>query len=264
MFKETVVQLLPRPWVHFLKKLYFPRVLRNVSESDWPYSYIVRELVTPGGYAVDVGANIGYVSALLSRYVGSSGRVFSFEPVPETFDLLTHSLLKSGIKNVEAACFAASSADGEAVMEIPRFPDGGDNLYQSHIVSNNSKQNQMRTVRVRLRPLDDLLATVLNTIQFLKIDVEGHELEVIKGALLLIRGSHPALLIEVSGDPDSSGSPAHELFKLLADEGYSAYLLDKGKVRSRSPGEQSVDYFFLNSVHVDHLTAAGSMQSNAP
>lgn len=264
MIKEAVAQILPRPWVHFLKKVYYPKVIKNVSEADWPYSYIVKKLVKPGGHVVDIGANIGYVSALLSRYVGPRGQVFSFEPIPETFDLLTHSLRKLGISNVKAVCCAASSADSEALMEIPHFPAGGENLYQSHIVSTDSKHRDMRTVTVRLRRLDDLLAAELNGIEFVKIDVEGHELEVLKGSRLLIQQSHPAMLVEASGDPDASGSPASELFELLAGEGYAAYIMDDGKVRPRNQGEQAVDYFFLNADHVASLTTSGNIQSGTP
>ena len=261
MIKETLARALPRSWVHFLKKLYFPGVLRNVTEKDWPYARIVQHLVRPGDRVIDVGANIGYVTSLLSRYVGPDGRVFSFEPVPETHALLAHSLQKLAIGNVETFRCALSSEPGTAVMEIPHFPEGGENFYQSHIVDDGQARAGRRAVSVELRRLDDVLSEHLDSVAFMKIDVEGHELAVLGGARALLERSRPALIVEVSGNPDDQDGHAAPVFALLAEFAYSAWVLDGAGVRPRRSGESAVDYFFLMPGHIERLEEHGATTS---
>jgi hypothetical protein len=76
--------------------------------------------------------------------------------------------------------------------------------------------------------------------------VEGHELLAVKGALQVISRDKPALLIEVTGDPDRPDSPAGELFALLAGLGYQPFTWGSGKLHGRCSGEQQGDYFFLH------------------
>jgi hypothetical protein len=81
-------------------------------------------------------------------------------------------------------------------------------------------------VQVPLRRLDDLVGPDAARIRFMKIDVEGHEGPVVRGALEILRRSQPALLIEVSGDPDAPASSAARLVQELAALGYRAYWWD--------------------------------------
>jgi hypothetical protein len=83
--------------------------------------------------------------------------------------------------------------------------------------------------------------------------VEGHELACIKGATKFLARSQAAWLIEISGEPDDSGSAAHNVFKILHDQGYSAWRLDSTKLRKRRPGDKSTNYFFLKENHIDTL-----------
>ncbi|MGH7931031.1 MAG: FkbM family methyltransferase, partial [Candidatus Binatia bacterium] len=90
--KNALLGLLPRSVQQFLKRIYYPYVIRAVTERDWPYALVARQLVKPGDCVVDAGANVGYTSALMARWVGGEGAVYSFEPVPETFELLRHNM----------------------------------------------------------------------------------------------------------------------------------------------------------------------------
>jgi FkbM family methyltransferase len=254
--KSGLLRLVPPQFQHFLKKLYFPGVVRNFSRADWPYGEFVDALVEKGDCVVDAGANIGYITGLLSEFVGGAGRVYSFEPVPETYDLLTNNIRKLGLQNVSAYRVAASSRSGEAQMEIPHFAKGPENFYQSHVIDGTANSGENRRISVDLVRLDDVLAEHVDAITFMKIDVEGHELDLIRGATKLLSESRPSLLIEVIGDADEPGSGARSLFDALQAYGYEAYLGAGGRLRKRRSGDRAVDYLFLERRHLELLENA--------
>ena len=140
---------------------------------------------------------------------------------------------------------------------IPQYESGGDNLYQSHIVDQIGNSQDERVVSAKLRRLDDVLQDSLDGIAFVKIDVEGHELDVIRGAEQLIVQSQPSMLIEVCDDPEVENSAAQLLFKTLSSHGYQSYFLGNGQLRTRRPGDRAVDYLFLTAKHVSLLGDRG-------
>jgi FkbM family methyltransferase len=236
---------LPPSLIRRLKKIYYPWILRRFPEERWPFSPIVKQLVKPGDCVVDAGANVGYVTLLLSRWVGEKGCVHSFEPVPETFEWLSESVRKLKLANVSLHNCGLSNSEQSAVMGIPRYSSGGENLYESRIVEEGRGARFARTVNVSLNTLDSLLAGSSRRVSFIKIDVEGHELLAVKGALQVISRDKPALLIEVTGDPDRPDSSAGELFSLLTALGYQSFIWDSGKLHERRVGDQQGDYAFL-------------------
>ena len=234
------------PWlIRRLKRIYYPWILRRFPEGRWPFSPVVKRLVRPGDCVVDAGANVGYVTLLLSRWVGEKGCVHSFEPVPETFEWLSESVRKLKLANVNLHDCGLSDSSRSAAMGIPRYLSGGENLYESRIVEEGRGARFARTVNVSLNTLDALLAGSRRRVSFIKIDVEGHELPAVKGALQVISRDKPALLIEVAGDPDNAGSNASELFALLTGLGYRTFCSERGNLKERTPGDQAGDYVFL-------------------
>ena len=113
-----------------------------------------------------------------------------------------------------------------------------------------------RVVRVPTRRLDDLFAS-LGCIDFVKCDVEAHELYVLRGASQILRVHRPAWLIEVSGNPDDPNSSAFELLRLMKNAGYQAYLLEEGENGPQSAAKRSGNCFFLRPEHVRRLGVCG-------
>ena len=238
-----------------IKRLYYPLTLSRFPETKWPLSQVVKNLVHAGDTVVDVGANIGYVSLLLSRWVGPTGRVYSLEPVPETFGLLLHNVRVLRLENIECLPFGASERDGMVAMDIPAYADGLENYYEAKIVEPRSGNSNLKRVQAEVRRLDSLACLKDHRVSFVKIDAEGHEGSVIEGAAEVIRLWNPALLIEVAGDPDDAGSKASRLFARLARAGYSPYRANAGRLSLRQRGEHSVDYFFLLKQQYAEYTA---------
>lgn len=247
--KQLALKLVPRAAQRRIKKWYYPRLLRGYSEDQWPEARIVRKLVAPGSHVVDAGANIGYISLLLSRIVGPTGVVHSFEPVPQTYELLASNLRALGVANVRAQHKGVSDAPGRAQMSTPDYDGGGENLYESKLVTRGAPG----AFDVELARLDDVLGVDAVRVAFAKVDVEGHELAALRGADRML-AAKPALLIEVSGDPDATGSDAAQLFALLSARGYAAFRFAGGVLHPRRSGDRAVDYFFLTADHRAQLS----------
>ena len=246
--KRTVRHVLPRAVQHQIRRWYCPRQVRHFQASRWPHAAAVQRLLRPGDCVVDAGANIGYVTALLASWVGPSGTVHSIEPVPETCDLLRRAVRSLGLRQVTVHHCAVSDRDGVGQMEVPEYPGGGENFYESHLTTDAGARG--RQVEVPMRRLDSLLGGDVERVSFVKMDVEGHERVAMDGARQVLARARPAWLIEVAGDLDDPGGSAGQLHALLAGQGYSAYVWEAGALRRRPPHGRAVDYFFLQERHL--------------
>lgn len=261
--KSALKRNIPDAAIHVLKKIYYPRMLKHFPEERWPLSVVVKHLLQPGDVAVDVGANIGYVTLLLSKWVGRDGRVISFEPVPQTYELLRHNLRCLHVRNVTAINLGLSSESGIFRMCIPVDQDGVGNYYEARMANVPSSPHPKNSVLVEVGRLDSYLPEVPARLSFIKIDVEGHELEVLQGSERILRSVKPALLIEVNGSPDEPETKTHHLFRLLAGMKYEAYHWKDGLLQERRPGEIPGDCFFLQSFHCGKLAATGLAVASA-
>ena len=143
-----------------------------------------------------------------------------------------------------------SDAPGDVTMSVPSYAGGGENYYESRIVK-ASVATGSNLFTVQATTLDLLIHNLnLNrnpNLSLIKIDVEGHELAVIRGGADYLSRHHPPLLIEVAGNPDEPGTPASLLFTKLRGWGYTPHLIKNGALKLRQAGDQSVDYLFMNN-----------------
>jgi len=256
MLKRLILRLFPEGLLQATKRIYYARVLRSISEDDEKDVKVVKHLVAPGSSVADVGANVGVYTKFLSALAGSRGRVYSVEPFPLTFDILSSNVRKLSLQNVELINAAISDRDGTVTMEVPRYQSGGENFYEARIVSGEADPS-LRRAEVEARSLDSLFCHALAEITFIKCDVEGNELNAIKGAAGLIDASRPAWLLEIMGDPDDPKSDARKTFDELSRKGYEAFWFDGADVRKRAKGERNDNYFFLTPSHIQALRTAG-------
>jgi FkbM family methyltransferase len=126
---------------------------------------IIRRILRPGDTVVDVGANIGTLALCASGCVGESGHVTAIEAHPKTFGFLVGNLHLNEAMNVEALNLAVGEADGEILLTHLNDQKGG--------------------TPIHMRPLDALVPGIA-PVRLLKIDVEGYELPVLRGAERLL------------------------------------------------------------------------------
>jgi len=254
LIKSRALKLLPDSILQPLRVWHHGRVLRSFSDADEPDLAVVRQLVHPGVIAVDLGANFGMYTKVLSDLVGPSGTVMSVEPVPQTFDALSRNVHSLQMHNVSCVNVAISESDGDVVMELPNYDTGGINFYQAAVVESpdTTAGGSMQHLRVRALKLDSLVAGK-GIVSFVKCDVEGHELACLSGAEMVLNSHRPAWLVEVSGDPDALGTKANQVFRIFGDRSYVSWWFDGHRLIKRHPGERSTNYFFLRESHVAEL-----------
>ncbi|HYL84934.1 MAG TPA: FkbM family methyltransferase [Candidatus Angelobacter sp.] len=180
-------------------------------------------LLQPGMTVLDIGANHGLYTLLASRCVGSRGRVFAFEPSPrECKRLRTHTWLNR-CTNVSVQACALGNETTEACLYVVEGSQTGCNSLRPPIANTGtSPQN------VRVNRLDDWLREhKIERVEFIKLDVEGAELEVLRGAReLLERRPRPVILAEVQDlRTQPWGYPAKEIIDFLRDRGYQWFSL---------------------------------------
>jgi FkbM family methyltransferase len=191
----------------------------------------LKHLVPPGKLAIDIGANNGVYTFWLKRY---SGRVLAIEPNPQCATILKSSF-KSGVKIINAAC---SNQSGTAVLTIPSAK-GHPNHYRGSIDEALEFTGETLSVQVRTGRLDDMVS---EEIGFIKIDVEGHELDVIKGSMNLLKKYRPVLLIEAE-DRHKKGS-VEAMFEVFKKLDYDCLFLYRGQILN--------DQDFSLSIHQAH------------
>ena len=248
--KRVILRFVPRSVLFRLKSIHYVRALRAFSEVDEPDLKVVRQLVRPGETVWDVGANVGWYTKTLSELVGSQGAVVALEPIHETFSLLSSCVKRLGLNNVRLMNVGASDRDSTGVMWVPEYETGGDNFYRARIVDESQNLGHVVRLPVALRALDSIALEIPGRVEFVKCDVEGHELELVRGADRLIKERQAAWLIEISSDPDEEGSCARKIFEIFLKSQYSVWWLDGRVLRRRQQGQRALNYFFLLPRHV--------------
>lgn len=169
------------------------------------------EHVRPGQTVFDVGAHVGYYTALCSKLVGPAGRVVAFEPRPVNVRLWRLHAECNGLANAALIEAAVGDREGRARFETRTGTGTG------HVAAEGD-------LEVRMLRLDDLVARgEAPAPGFLKIDVEGGEVAVLEGARETIRAARPAMLVATHGEALHSAVTA-----ILGANGYSWTVLDPG------------------------------------
>jgi len=179
-----------------------------------------QRLVRSGMVVVDVGAhNIGYYTRFFARRVGTEGVVLAFEPCPENYAVLRYNLRPSRFRNVRIFDKAVSSRDGTA----PLFISPGHSNH-SLIAGYAGAQGQ---VEVETVTLDSFLPRYqIHRVDFVKIDVEGGEIQVLEGMHQTVQRSLPDLHMVVEYNPAAlraGGYAPTALLCLLDEMGFRPY-----------------------------------------
>jgi len=170
--------------------LYSHQVIHGFLEHDiFPEpgsSAMLCRLLRPGDQFIDVGAHIGYFSMLTAAFVGPTGCVYSLEPNRDNFSRLTHHIALNNYDNVIPLNCAAAIQTGPRELFLQAGNDGGHAIWDINTLPAHKTEPAAKT-RIFAVALDDLFPhPAPNTIRALKIDVEGAEMEVLRGAQRLL------------------------------------------------------------------------------
>lgn len=203
----------------------------------------LRRFLQRGMVVVDVGAHIGYYTALAAACVGPRGRVFAVEPAPDNLELLQKNAVASttpvivlpvaaGAKSCPRTLHLAPSSDGHSLYLHPMYGTTGSVVVDQH-------------------PLDDLVS---GSVDLVKIDVEGAELEVLEGMSRILKENRNIRLL-VEWNPaclKAAGRRALELVTAIAKSGFSIRVIDEAGRREGPVGDpqrwlaERPDWWFAN------------------
>ena len=183
-----------------------------------------RRILAPGRVAVDIGANMGAHTLHLSGCVGRDGRVLAFEPTAEAYCRLARNIainpeLGRRIDAMQTMLVATPDTAPEPTVYASwplRSPSDAHDLHLGVALS---------TEGANISTLDDAVAAAgLDRVDLIKLDVDGHELDVLRGARTILKQHHPAIVMELSPYTiEERGQDPSELIALLQDQGYRFY-----------------------------------------
>jgi FkbM family methyltransferase len=188
----------------------------------------LRESLRPGQVAVDVGCHKGAYAYWMRRQVGPSGVVFAFEPQPRQVTYLLKAFATLPFDNVVLVPMALSDHVGQATLHVPSGAG------QTHAASlergPGGWELEAGALPVAVTTLDAFFADQPRGPNFIKIDVEGHELAVLQGGCETIARYRPTLLIECEARHRSDGN-VRPVFELLESRGYEGSFFHQGRLR---------------------------------
>ncbi len=221
----------------FLKKflpqkiLYKKRIERSIKNKDENEINLVKNLVRPGTDSIDVGVYRGVYSYEMSKY---SNLVHSFEPNPIIFEDINKNLSKI-IKNIKLYNFALSNKDEIITLKVPvRNRSYDKKNYEEYFqmgratIHSTNEFKEYESFEVNSKRLDSI--NFYNEISFIKIDVEGHEVEVIQGAKNIIKNFRPNLLVEI--EEKHNKKKVSTTIKFIESLGYNSFFYENNELKN--------------------------------
>ena len=190
---------------------------------------VVRRLLKPGAVVLDIGANIGAHTLPMARQVGPQGKVYAFEPTAFAFRKLQH--------NIELNADLTTCIVLEQIMlgeaSTTRLPVG---VYSSWPLSPGSRLHKkhggklMPTTGARISSVDDYVRdSGIRRIDLMKIDVDGYESAVLRGAHSTLASMRPPIVMEFAPYVlDEAGTSVDELCEILRRHRYHLYIVSTG------------------------------------
>lgn len=191
----------------------------------------------PGETFVDVGSNIGYYTLRLAKAVGQKGKVISIEPDPDSYEILTKNCKLNNLKTIELHNLAIGDHNGSVKLFRAETHSGQSSLDSNLETSKNS-------VSVNLSTLDELLEK-LSIIDWMKIDVEGSELNVLHGSQKTLLKTKK-ILIEIH-EPQlrKQNQKPEQIINILKNSGFKITMFNEYWDKDNSPNQTlKSDYIF--------------------
>ena len=240
LLHRLLYRLLPLEWylraVSGLFFIYIRIGLGRRSEAT-EYVWLLPQLVREGDVCIDIGANLGYYSRPLSRLAGSAGHVYSVEPVPVIGRVLRRNLRRCG--NVDIVPFALGGENRRITMSNDSvLTDGYFGTGRNRVDDSSARSAAAATFEAEMRRGSELFGG-LERLDFIKCDIEGYELHVMREMRPLLERHRPTVLIETGGE----NRP--QIVALFTELGYRGMTLERGRLVPLAPGSTK-DIVFLH------------------
>lgn len=223
---STIVNLIDGRKYYWQENLYYNlATLLTVGEWETEDTYIFEKLISKNDIVIDVGANFGWYSVIASKLVGNKGEIHAFEPFLGTCKELQSNIKLNNLSNVRVSNLAVSDYCGDGILF---YPTGSGSMLSS--------LRQIPDVTEKFQTFDCKVITLneyvqrndIQRVDFIKIDAEGAELPVLKGATLLLENpKKPILFIEcVEKFANAFNYSLNDLYNFLDNYKYSFFVFD--------------------------------------
>ncbi len=217
-------EFIVNPAPHSYQNVYF------LGEYEPDVTDIISKIVVKGDVCLDIGANIGWYTTLMQKLVGENGKVYAFEPVPVSFSMLERNTkLNSLSANISINNIALGETEEET--EIYLF----ENLPDGHASLAKCGGEKYKTFKIQMVTLDSFIEkNEIGEINFIKADIEGAELTMLKGAKKIFEQSRPPMLeIEMAlATTCKFGYLPNDLIEYInAQRAYDFYRIDARKIQ---------------------------------
>jgi FkbM family methyltransferase len=200
---------------------YCGKAIFYAGELDRKVSWVCSRLVEPGDTVLDIGANMGLVSLVLSALVGEQGHVHAFEPIPDMQALIDLSIARNGIENIRLHRMALGAEPDELVLSIPRGHAGAASFVPTWAYADDIR------ICVPVNTLSAALADqAIEKIRLVKVDVQDFEPQVFMGAAELFARTPPDVILFELVNLNCAIAD-HPSIKILSDYGYGFFCLPR-------------------------------------
>jgi FkbM family methyltransferase len=189
---------------------------------ELPLQQLLSNRLKPGDIFYDIGANVGFFTAVAAKLVTSTGKVYSFEPVPENAAIVRHNVRQNNFSNVTIIEKAVSATTGEGKLWLARYAGG-------HTLSDADLPPDLKgSLAVELVSIDRLIEQKeIDPPTVVKVDVEGAEFDVLQGMSQTISQFKPTIIYEVDdASKESLLEKRQKIDDFLEKLGYTIALLD--------------------------------------
>ena len=237
-----------------------------------PELQLIRFAVRAGETVLDIGANYGVYAYHLSRAVGSSGRVYAFEPIPFTYETCKLVGKFLGFRNVEIIQKGCSDRTGTVAFTLPIQDSGAISAGLAHLSGRDDQRpgkeqysiyDRTRELVCDVVALDEFLPE-LPSLSFVKSDIEGADLLAMRGAARIIERHHPTIQCEIN--PwflEGFGIPPHAFSEFFEARGYQMYHYEaagqQGRLRAASIEQLGTlsthNYFFIHPSRLERFAS---------
>lgn len=220
-----------------------PVEIMNFSRYEPEETDMMLKLLPKGAHVLDIGGNAGWYALLYSR-VDPTTRIFSFEPIPKTYELLLKNIELNRCKNIQPLNFGLSNLNGD--LKFYYYPEGSGNASSAKLSDNPN----IEEVTCKVKRLDDCIDEISDKMDFIKCDVEGAELLVFQGGIKSIVRHKPIIFSEMLRKWSFKFNyHPNEIISLFADIGYSCFVVEDDSLvefLKMNDATTQTNYFFLD------------------
>lgn len=192
---------------------YFPN---NYESANFSF---LKSVCCDGAVVLDIGAHIGLFSAIAAKATGTSGKVFAFEPAPNTIPVLHQTIRINRLGNIISP---VNQAMGKDTGKITFFisDEAADN---SNSLVSYKEDRKLNGVEVEVNTIDNFVASKkLGQVDFIKIDVEGAEYDTLRGGIEVFKKFQPSFILAIHPEPiKKKGDKLEDIYDLLLSLNYN-------------------------------------------